>query len=353
VAVLLRVGNPFETVMGEIKKMQKVVKAEAKLDKKQLDWCTVERDSNNGNVDSKKEKITTLEGDIDSLVTAIEDPATGLKKQITDTQDSIVENHDGQVEATKIRREEHVAYTTNVANIVKAKTLLQKAVGILKDYYETLEDKIAAQAEKDGFLQKKKEEPAPPETFSGDFSGQSEKGGGAIELIEEILEETKAEEQAAHDAESGAQGDFEDAVKVLKEEEADLKGTLAETQKSLSDKELELEGKRNELDVTIKEKVAIERYLESIKPGCDFITDNYDKRETNRGEEEKAFEKVLGLLEGSAAYKAAKAADELASQGECAPKCEGSKRTHVQCEACLAGVSEPGYCTSHPDTAGC
>ena len=65
----------------------------------------------------------------------------------------------------------------------------------------------------------------------------------------------------------------------LKEEEATLQKSLVNLKKSLADTKLELENKRGELDVATREKVAIERYLDKVKPGCDFITTNFDKRE--------------------------------------------------------------------------
>merc|ERR550537_1718699 len=110
--------------------------------------------------------------------------------------------------------------------------------------------------------------------------------------------------------------------------------------------------KKEELAKEIAGRIATEEYLEKIKPGCDFITENFDAREESRETEKKALKKVRGLLKGSPAYKAAVEKAEIESWGECKDKCMGQKE-HVECKACLAKVSVPGYCAGHPDTTGC
>merc|ERR1719375_2665072 len=123
-------------------------------------------------------------------------------------------------------------------------------------------------------------------------------------MLEFIQEEAKKEEYAAHDAESTAQKDYEDQMTELKKQEEELGEQLVSLKKDLADAELELEKQREELDVTTREKVAIERYLEQIKPGCDFITTNFDSREANRADETAALEKAVTLLTETPAYKA-------------------------------------------------
>merc|ERR1719252_102055 len=120
----------------------------------------------------------------------------------------------------------------------------------------------------------------------------------------------------------------------------------------LTEKKAKLKMKEEELAKEIQGRIATEEYLEKIKPGCDFITENFDAREDSRETEKKALKKVRGLLKGSPAYKAAVEKAEIESWGECKDKCLGQKE-HVECKACLAKVTVPGYCAGHPDTTGC
>merc|ERR1711972_623729 len=126
---------------------------------------------------------------------------------------------------------------------------------------------------------------------------------------------------------------------------ATLKATLAKKQKELLEKQ-------KELKKTEEEKAALEAYLLKIKPGCDFITENIDKRSENRATEKGGLEKAIELLKGTPAYTQAMHDAEQKALGKCKDTCnEGAE--HVNCKSCKAKVSVPGYCAGHPGTAGC
>merc|ERR1719327_1942061 len=124
-------------------------------------------------------------------------------------------------------------------------------------------------------------------------------------MIEFLLEETKKEEGLAHKDEGEAQNAYEDSMTALKKEETELQRSLVDLRETLATKEKEVEGKRVEYDETDTDKRALERYLDKIKPGCDFITENFDMREKNRKTEKAAIENAAKILKGSPAYKAA------------------------------------------------
>merc|ERR1719329_506213 len=172
-------------------------------------------------------------------------------------------------------------------------------------------------------------------------------------MLEFIHGETQKEETAAHDAELQGQKAYEDSMTLLKETESQIQDQLVELKKTLADSKIELESKRKQLTIAETEKVGIGRYLKSIEPGCTFITTNFDLRKQKRDEETAALSFAVQTLKDTAAYKTAVAASDNAALGDCASSCQGGYRTHVKCEACLAGVSEPGYCAGHPGTPGC
>merc|ERR1719197_2094392 len=123
----------------------------------------------------------------------------------------------------------------------------------------------------------------------------------------------------------------------LKKKEAEAEKALAELKETLAEKEKELLQAQEDLKATIKEKEAIEAYLAKIKPGCDFITDNFDLRETNRETETKALEKCQDLIKATPAYKAAMADAKVESYGKCKEPCVKDE-AHVECKACMADV---------------
>jgi len=336
----LQAGNPFDTVIDEIDKMIEVIGEEGKADKEKLDWCNEERKENKASLKEKKGEILRLEGEIDKLTGEINDPVKGLKAQIEGTEKSLQENHASQVSETEERAEANKAYQADVKNLVAAEALLQNAIKVLKGYYDRF----------DSLLQSR-EDPAPPKTW-GEYKGQSEKGGSAISMLEFILKETEKEETAAHSEEEKAQADYEDSMTDLKKEQASKEKTLSDLQEKLANTEEDLLEAQENLKETTKDKESIEAYLEKIKPGCDFITSNFDLREKNRGIEEKALNTAKSTLKGSPAYKNAEAQATEESYGKCKEPCVKDV-THVKCKACMSDVTIPAYCAGHKGTTGC
>merc|ERR1719221_2288498 len=153
--------------------------------------------------------------------------------------------------------------------------MLKDATHVLEKYYAKLS--LAQTRKRDA-----------PETWEGDYSGQSEAGAEVISLLKEITKNTEAEQKETDEKEESAQKEHDDSMADLKEEEGTLQETLVKLKKSLADAELSLKDKKNELVVTKKEKKATEAYLADIKPGCDFYTEHFDTREKNRADETDA-----------------------------------------------------------------
>jgi len=349
VAALLSSGNAFTKVLESIEKMKELIVEEAKVDKEQFDFCKEERKENNDKKDEKKEQIEDLESGIAELEKSIDDPETGLKAMIAESEESLEENSKSQSDETKARREENLLYQKSVSNTADAVEMLQMGLAALEKFYDDLKKK----EDEDLELVQRREDPEPPKTWEeGSFKGQSESGNKVIGMIKFVLESTEKEEAAHHDGEQKAQADYEDSMAELKEAQGELQESLVKTKGELAEAEKTLVMKRQSLEKTERERLAIEQYLEKLKPGCDFITDNFETREKNRETETEALDKAAKLLKGTSAYASAKAAEKEEGFGKCKETCLKTE-PHADCQACLADVSVPGYCAGHPDTPGC
>jgi hypothetical protein len=338
----VKAENPFTEVLGEIDKMIDLIVEEGKSDKENLDWCNKERKENKASLKEKKKDILALEKLIDELTTTIEDPKTGLKAMIAETEESLVKNTEAQKTQTGERTESNLAYQADVKNLVAAEGILDKAIKVLKTYYDDLEKKL------ESFVQ---EDPNAPEAKLN-MKGQSDQGGDVIEMLEFILSETKAEEMQAHSDEEDGQAKYEDSMAGLKKQEASDEKRLSNLQEDLAEKEKDLLQAQEDLKATTEDKEAIETYLLKIKPGCDFITKNVDLREKNRATEKAALEKAIKLIKATPAYKTAVNAATVESYGDCKEPCTKDEN-HVECKACMADVTIPAYCAGHKGTAGC
>merc|ERR1719359_2257015 len=138
----------------------------------------------------------------------------------------------------------------------------------------------------------------------------------------------------------------------LKNDEKSLQETIVDLEEEIAEKENDIEVNHVVREKTELELKETERYIEKIKPGCDFITENIDMRKDSRKAETEALNGAMDALKGTPSYKEAAAAAEAEALGECKEKCVG-KKEDVACKACLAGTSVTGYCAAHKGEAGC
>merc|ERR1719191_2143658 len=197
----------------------------------------------------------------------------------------------------------------------------------------------------------KREEPDAPETFDDD-AGDGAKGNDVVSMLEYIYDETVKEENGVHMDEEADQHAFEKEMTELKDQEKSLQETIVDLEDEIASKENDIETAHVDREATELELKETERYIEKIKPGCDFITKEIDNRKSSRKAETDALNGAMDALKGTPSYKEAAAEAEAEALGECAEKCVG-KKEDVACKACLAGTSVTGYCAAHKDDAGC
>jgi len=349
---LLQADNPFDEVLDEIKKMITLIGEEGEADQKKLDWCNGERTENDASLKKRNKEILALDAKINGLDDDINNAETGLKKQIADTETSLSENIASQKTETKERTEDNLAYQQDVKNLVKAQSILAKAIKALKTYYDDMEKQLSGGL--NAFVQtKKKDDPTPPDALADDkYSGQSGQGNDVIKMLNFILDETNKEEMKAHADEEKAQADYEDSMTDLTKKQREAEKSIADLQEDLAEKEAALLKANEDLKDTTDDRDAIEDYLAKIKPGCDFITSNFDQREKNRATEKRALEKAVKLIKGTPAYKTAVNAQTVEDYGDCKKPCEKDE-DDVECKSCLADVTIPAYCAGHKGTKGC
>eukprot|EP00441_Pelagodinium_beii_P015576 CAMPEP_0197664490 /NCGR_PEP_ID=MMETSP1338-20131121/58668_1 /TAXON_ID=43686 ORGANISM="Pelagodinium beii, Strain RCC1491" /NCGR_SAMPLE_ID=MMETSP1338 /ASSEMBLY_ACC=CAM_ASM_000754 /LENGTH=704 /DNA_ID=CAMNT_0043243145 /DNA_START=59 /DNA_END=2173 /DNA_ORIENTATION=- len=287
--------NPFAPVLKEIDDMEGVIHAEEKADKKKFDFCVSERTTNHAANASRTDEINTLS----SSITQLAQTATTKEGELQTAKFDLGNNTVDQTTVTADRKAENEEYQTNIANLQNAAMLMQKAIKILTTYYDKLQPK-------DSLLQKEEatqaEEP-PSYEFSAKFQGQKGGGGtGVIGQLQTILNTTEEEESNAHSAEQQAQAEFEDQMKALTDNEATLKQSITDLTKLIADTRLSMDQKKDERTDAREEKASIIKYLEDIKPGCDFIEANYEQRKTNRIAESESLTKAITLIKGTPAY---------------------------------------------------
>merc|ERR1719281_370453 len=345
IAMMFEAPNPFTKLIEEIDAMVALIAEEEKADDDQKAWCDSEREDNHAQLDDKTTNKGSLEGKVVELTDTIEGAETGLKKQLADENAKLTQNRKDQADEIETRGLENAAYQTNIVDLTNAQKTMDMALKVLKKFYDSVA--LVQTKAKVQIKAHRKEDPAPPEA---EF-GEQETGTGALDMLSFILKETKTEEKEVQKDEEDAQTAFDDTMADLKTQEQTCLETIADLTENIASTEKTLKETQIDLVKTTKGKMAIEAYLLKIKPGCDFITENTDARKDGRSKETSALNSAKDKLKGTPAYKSAAAKEEKMMLGSCAEKCVD--KTSIACKACVAGVSETGYCAAHAGEAGC
>mmetsp|Transcript_26697 Transcript_26697/g.48453 ORF Transcript_26697/g.48453 Transcript_26697/m.48453 type:complete len:755 (-) Transcript_26697:69-2333(-) len=350
---VVRATNVFEVVLTEIDKMLALIKEEGTSDKTNLDFCNSERTTNDALILAKTNTIEqVLKPKILSLTNDIEDPTSGFKKQIADTEASLVQNADNQKKSTEERTASNLVYQQDIKEITDAKDILSQAIAVLDAYYKRLDKALALD-----LLQKHKASsantPVPTEDSAVlKMAGESTSGKDVLGKLSFILSETESEEQDEIADEKEEKRLYDEEMTTLKGEESSLQVSLATLEGNLAKAEKDLLQTEEDKKATEDERAAAQAYLADIKPGCDFITANFDLREANRAEETAQLNAAIGFIKGTPVYINYEAEVHEEGLKGCVKKCKPFEDT-ATCKACLADVTVVAYCAGHPTTDGC
>mmetsp|Transcript_997 Transcript_997/g.1727 ORF Transcript_997/g.1727 Transcript_997/m.1727 type:complete len:754 (+) Transcript_997:78-2339(+) len=341
-------ATPFDALLTEIDKMLAIIATEGSNDKENLDFCNQERTDQDAALVIRNANILKAEGDINEADTAINDPTTGLLVQISGLEDDIKENQKAQADETKTRADENKIFVAYKAEMDQAEETLKSAIAVLKKYYADLAEYNAGVS----LAQKRRADPVDKTSFGYEYADKGGRGASVISMLEFVLDETEKEETTAKNTEDAALLAYTEEMERLKGLEEDMESSLVTTKETLAQTQKELLEAKQDLKDETAAKEAIEAYLLKIKPGCDFITANFDLREANRADEKAALQKVIGFIKASPAYLSATTLMKVKSWGKCQDTCTAEGENHVKCKACLAETSVPGYCAGHKGEAG-
>merc|ERR1719379_1179808 len=176
-------------------------------------------------------------------------------------------------------------------------------------------------------------------------------------MLNFIATETTNEKENAISNEENAVKNFQTSMASLKTSEEGYMEDLEKFNLDLATFKKELEEAREDSSATTEEKEAIENYLASIKPGCDFITQEYSARKAARDAETAALNTAIDKLKATPVFAAALAAAKKEALGKCAEICsdgtDPARMEHAECQACRSGVTVIGFCAGNEGVEGC
>jgi len=271
--------------------MIKELKEQKRDELKKNDFCTSKLHQNK----MQQEKNDRLKQDIDILLDNLAETtkkASGEKKEL---EGEIAEMKKELLKAAEEREGQNKAFQLSINDQRQTQRLLGAALKVLADYYKS----------KGSFMQ---QSATPEEGAARDMSiapsgpaQKYEKSSGAkgvMQLLEFIIEQSKAAEQEAIKDESEAQTDYE--------------STVADTTESIGQKEKEIQNRKvvlskaegNTADAKIDEtnimeaKKALVKSAGTLHSDCDFLLKNFQMRQEAFDDEVSALIEAKGLMSG-------------------------------------------------------
>jgi len=282
--------DPFSKIKGLVSDMIAKLEKEAEGDATEKAYC----DEELAKTETKKSE---LDSDIEALTTKIDRAAShsaGLKADVKELQQELASVAKEQAEMDKMRNEQNADYTVAKADLEAALGGVQKALGMLREYYGG----SAALVQDDSKFGEFMQQPSAPQQHS-----KSSGAGGSIIDILEVCESDFSKDLAKEEAsESDSATEYEKTTQENKitraTKEQDVK---YKTQKFKSlDKEItELSSDKS---TTNTELAAVLEYYSKIKDRCIAKPESYEERSARRVAEISGLKKALQILESETAF---------------------------------------------------
>merc|ERR1719271_1662351 len=296
-AVAKKVNNPrlsalaakvrldaFTKVKKAIDDMVSQLLKEKEDEIKHKDFCVEEFNTNQLQTEKKDREKEDLIAKIEDLELTIKT----LSSEIDTLKSEVAEMQVQMKRAGEDREKENKDFQQTVADQRASQKLLQAALNILKGFYEKKEA---------AFLQKQPAGPPPPPGFK-EYK-KNESAGGVMGMIQQIINDAKAMETEAIRSEEDAQKAYEDFVKETNASVEEKTKSMVNKSEEKAKAEKDLTQANEDKEATLLELEQLSNYNAELHQSCDFVTKNFEIRQTARDEEVEALKQAKAILSGA------------------------------------------------------
>jgi chromosome segregation ATPase len=279
----------FAKIKGMIADMITKLEKEAEDDATEKAYC----DEEMAKTEAKK---SDLEDDLSKL-TARLDKATATsakrKEQVKDLQAQLAALAKEQAEADQIRSEQNANYRATKEELETAISGVQKALGVLRDYYGG----ASASFEQQDFTSMM-QQPAKPETHS-----KSGGAGGSIINLLEVCESDFSENLAKVETEeSDAASEYEQLTQQNKIEKTTKDQDVKYKTQEYKSLDKDISEFTSDKATVSSELDAVLEYYAKLKDRCIAKPESYAERAARRESEINGLKDALNVLEEQAAF---------------------------------------------------
>lgn len=296
IQAVIRYGNGngedvFGKIKGLISDMITKLEGEAESDATEKAYC----DEEMAKTESKKAELDTT---MESLTTKIDRAASksaGLKEDVKELQSELAALAKETAEMDQMRNEQNTDYRQAKADLELGLGGVQKALGVLRDYYAGAAASLVQDDSKFGSLM---QQPAMPEKHTA-----SSGAGGSIIGILEVCESDFSNNLAKEESqEADAQSQYDKTTQSNKISKATKEQDVKYKTQEFKGLDKEISELSSDKSTTATELAAVNEYYGKIKDRCVAKPESYEERTKRREAEIDGLKQALTILEEETAF---------------------------------------------------
>jgi len=282
----------FTKIKGMITDMISKLENEADADATEKAYC----DEEMAKTEAKK---ADLDADIESLTTKIDRAASksaGLKEDVKELQGELAALAKETAEMDQMRNEQNADYRKAKADLELGLSGVQKALGVLRDYYAGAA--AASLVQDDSKFGSLMQQPAMPEKHA-----KSSGAGSSIISILEVCESDFSNNLAKEESqEADAQGQYDKTTQANKISKATKEQDVKYKTQEFKGLDKEISELSSDKSTTATELAAVNEYYGKIKDRCIAKPETYEERTKRREAEIEGLKQALSILEEETAF---------------------------------------------------
>jgi len=282
-------SDVFSKVKESIDTMITQLKGEQQAEVEKRDWCKGELHQNEMQTSAKYEEKDDVQTTIDNLSNLVQNG----KAEIAAAKEEINTAKIEMKRASENRQAENIAYQNTVQDQRATQAILSKAKERLQAVYS--KDKAALVQAKTS-AGKAAQGQAPPPGFK--TYKKAGGAGGVIGMMDQVISESAEVEAEAKHGEQAAQAAYEKFAADTKDEIAALNNEVADKTERMAKADADLVRANEDFATTGKDLETLDSYSKNLHGECDYILNDFEVRQTSRGQEVEALQQAKQVLSG-------------------------------------------------------
>jgi hypothetical protein len=257
------------------------------------DWCKEEMQNNDQETKKKYDQKTNLESSISDLTKTIDT----LTKSIKANEDQITTTQAEMKKASEIREGENADFQQTMSDQRITQAILKKAIDRMNQAYSEFTSMMQAPG---AAMHVASATHTDPGSGPAKFKKMEQNAGGdrVIAMLTDVLNDSKKMENDAAAGEQDAQSGYEMFMKDSNKSVKRLLRTNVNQSEEKAKAEEALSRDNTDLSATMKTLEGLNAELGDLHQQCDFVLNNFSKRQEARALEMDALREAKNILSG-------------------------------------------------------